>query len=61
MNIHSENDYDLASEYVMELKLLFKELRISKNKFEVCLLQQLLDKEALYIKEIPNVTSYAHL
>jgi len=61
MDIQYENEYDLASEYITELKFLFKELRTSQNEFEICFLQQLLDEEALYVKEIPNVIYYAYL
>lgn len=44
---------DYASEYIIRLKLIMKKLS-SKLCVEPGLLQQLLDSESLYIKQIPR-------
>lgn len=47
---------DRASEYIVRLKLIMRNLA-SKLCIEPGLLQQLLDNESLYVKQIPKDTA----
>ena len=49
--------FDSASEHIIRLQGLQKRLTTVTSGLEMGLLQQYLDEESLYIKQIPRVAS----
>lgn len=55
MNEHYENNFDLASEYIMNLQLIIKNNKKYHKSLEMGFIQQCLDEQSLYIKKMPHV------
>jgi len=51
----SENNFEFVYEAIEKLKILMKESADAYKEFELSLIQQFLDEESLYIKQIPCV------
>lgn len=58
MNTKGVTNFDVGYEAIEKLKSLTQESTESLREFELGLIQQFLDEESLYIKQIPCVYLY---